>query len=409
MGFGVEDRKRYNVSKFLRENSSSDMDIEKLNTFIQTLDKHFNIDKNDPRYSHIYRGIDIIMKRVVSELAKADSYFSKAKLRPTGSIHSGVKVGLPHEADYLLDVPEDKTLDTGTVIKNNTLFKMVVAITGHERASLTEGLEHWVIHGVKHHTGIGGICLVMKCPSVEFDRDSKHVGVTVDLVPAYVLKSTSKSLNNKAVAFLPHSLPTYAAKGDLYRLATNDKCDTGLIENQIMKELSESKKQVFRVLKFLNQHLYSGRFINGKCDNIDLNETTRLNLYGQKPMIPSYFLRVYYLHMLLHVHGTPVEEKLSDGRFFMCLIDMLQGFGRFNVYHPLIQGQFFFGSYSRHPFREKIASDFAKMRYFNGELSLLNSEDQLLLESQMADAVSVESLNRVQTAMLNLCCCCKRR
>ena len=57
------------------------------------------------------------MKRVVSELVKADSYFSEAKLRPTGSIHSGVKVRLPHEADYLLELPEDKTLDTGTFIE----------------------------------------------------------------------------------------------------------------------------------------------------------------------------------------------------------------------------------------------------------------------------------------------------
>ena len=211
---------RYNVSKFLREHKFSDADIDKLNTFIIKLDKHIHVDKVDSRYSHIYRGIDIIIKRVVSELAKADSYFTEAKLRSTGSIHSGVKVGLPHEADYLFEVPEDKTLVTGDTFTRDTLYELVLAITKRNRASLTDGLDHWVIHGVKQHELIGGICLVMECPSVELNRYSKHVGVTVDLVPAYVLKSTRESLTDKAAAFLPHSLSEYAAKGDLYRLTT---------------------------------------------------------------------------------------------------------------------------------------------------------------------------------------------
>ena len=109
----------YNVSKFrkkIRENIHSDTDIEQLNNFILKLDEKVHVDLNDPRYSHIYRGIDLILERLVSELANVDSYFTEATLHPTGSIYSGVKVGLPHEADYLLKVPNDKSLDTDDVL-----------------------------------------------------------------------------------------------------------------------------------------------------------------------------------------------------------------------------------------------------------------------------------------------------
>ena len=118
-----------NVSEFIRKHASRDTDIATLNTFIQNLDKHIHIDANDPKFNHIYCNIDIIVTRLVSELAKADSYFTDTKLRPTGSIYCGVKVGLPHEADYLMEVPEHKTLDTGKKLERDTLFKMAVAIT----------------------------------------------------------------------------------------------------------------------------------------------------------------------------------------------------------------------------------------------------------------------------------------
>ena len=201
------------------------------------------------------------------------------------------------------------------------------------------------------------------------------------LIPAYVLKSASESLNNKTAAFLPHSLPEYAAKGDLYRLTTNDECDTGLLENQIMKELPESKKRVFRVLKFLNQNILFGNITDGKCDNINLDKEMLLHLYGYKPLTSSYHLRVFFLHLLLHVHGTPAEQELSDGRFFMCLIDMLKDSNNVNMDHHLIQGRRLYGLFLYQGFEEKIKSVLKKMRYFRGEVKLLSSENQVWLDS----------------------------
>ena len=199
---------KYNVSRFLRTNATSDVHMDNLNSFIKKLDKQVHVDASDPRYSHIYHGVDIIMKRLTDALAKADSFFAVANLLPTGSIHSNVKVGLPHETDYLLEVPEDKVLDTDKALEGNTIYNMVVAITESEN-NLTEGLANWTILGVKCHYHICGIALIMQCPS-EPSSFSKQVGVTVDLVPAYMLNSTNESINVETTSFLPFSLHNYA-------------------------------------------------------------------------------------------------------------------------------------------------------------------------------------------------------
>ena len=40
-------------------------------------------------------------------MAERDSCFTGAYLRPTGSAFSGVKVGLPHEMDFILEIVQD--------------------------------------------------------------------------------------------------------------------------------------------------------------------------------------------------------------------------------------------------------------------------------------------------------------
>ena len=98
----------YNVSRFLREHRSkinSRKWIENANMFIRLLDKKVHVDANDLRYAHIYQGIDTIVQRLIDKLGKVDAFFKHAKLRRTGSISSNIKVGLPHEADYTLEIP----------------------------------------------------------------------------------------------------------------------------------------------------------------------------------------------------------------------------------------------------------------------------------------------------------------
>ena len=74
---------------------------------------------------------------------------------------------------------------------------------------MVDGLDgNWLMHGVKEHKHLGGVCLVMQSRACANDVRSAEVGVTVDLVPVY--KTTHQLLNEKADVFLPYTLDEYA-------------------------------------------------------------------------------------------------------------------------------------------------------------------------------------------------------
>ena len=91
------------------------------------------------RYSNIYQGIDVIVKRAVAELVKTDEYFTYVKIRRTGSSISGVKVGLPHESDYVMELPKDKQLKTKCSFDSGTLFPLIQNVVDTQAVALTKG------------------------------------------------------------------------------------------------------------------------------------------------------------------------------------------------------------------------------------------------------------------------------
>ena len=312
----------YNISRFLRQHKFSRNQIANIDQFIQLLDAKVYVDTSDTSYSHIYKGIDIIVKRLFADLTKLDPFFAYVKLRQTGSSMSGVKVGLPHEADYVLELPRDKQLSWEETFNELTLIRIVHKIVAHRGIVLTEGLKHWVIHGVKFHLKTGGVCLVMQCCAKADDSLSGKVGVTVDLVPVYVEYTTDEILNKKAATFLPQSLEEYAKTGELYRLINKKECDTGFIDNNIIKQLPEDIKSAYRVAKFLISNLFVSNTI--PFDRIAiLDKETRLSLYGREPWISSYLLRVILFRLLLHVQGTKAEQRLKGGLLVLCILDVL--------------------------------------------------------------------------------------
>ena len=138
---------------------------------------------------------------------------------------------------------------------------------------------------------------------------------------------------------------------------------------------------MFRVLKFLNQNCHSGEINIDLDDNPSgtiltlrrLYKTTYPRLYGYKPRIPSYRLRLIFLHILQGVCGTKAEEELTDGRLLMCLMDMLKHVDDETSFmiHPFIVGNAlgftsFYNSY------EKLSEILTKMRSVDGKFSLLN-------------------------------------
>ena len=78
----------------------------RLDTFITTLDKKVTIDLRQEKYKIIYDELHIIVNDVIRRVRESDPRLADIKIRRTGSIKSGLKVGLPHETDYVIELPE---------------------------------------------------------------------------------------------------------------------------------------------------------------------------------------------------------------------------------------------------------------------------------------------------------------
>ena len=144
----------------------------------------------------------------------------------------------------------------------------------------------------------------------------------MDLVQVYAVEAT-QLLNEKAEVFLYDALDEYAIQEGLYKSLKydDDICDTGFIENGIVKQLSAELKQAYRVTKCIISQLSYHITINGLKA---LSKGNKVKLYGRKPWISSYQLRVLFLHLLINVHGTKVEQRLKGGLFVLRLLDMLE-------------------------------------------------------------------------------------
>ena len=308
----------YNLSRFLRRCvtcESTKTLIAKMNDAIPLIDAKIHVDPSDPKYMHIYQGIDTIVRRLIAKLADSNEYYKNTKLRKTGSTFSNTKVGLPHEADYMLELPDDERFKT-----DHRFFEEIESITTTQAGELIEGLEHWIIHGIKEHRCTGGCCLAMRYSSTV----SNEVGVTVDIVPVIIVKSSKLidlKFTGEAERYLSRNLDECIKQGDIYtRTRQRTEVDTGIIENRILKELPGDKKRPFRVVKFFLQNTIDSRHVHPYFDSVG---KTRVTLYGCKPHTSSYGLRSIFLNLLIQVHGTPAELLLNDGVLGVCLLDML--------------------------------------------------------------------------------------
>ena len=185
---------------------------------------------------------------------------------------------MPHEADYVLEIPKDKSWphhESCRIFDDLMFLQRVSQITKNQFGDISDGLGNWIIHGVHHHQRIGGVCLFMQYSSSE-TSDQSEVGVTVDLVPVIVKKTFGriKCFNRNAEDYLPYSLQEYIEQGDIYMLINSDaECDTGIVENRIMKELPENQKRPFRIMKFFLQNTITSPGLPMCLDVIGVQET----------------------------------------------------------------------------------------------------------------------------------------
>ena len=116
----------------------------------------------------IYDETDIIVKRLSNKLAQKHEMYTNTTVRQTGSIESGMKVGLPHETDYLLFVQPQyvSNFRCDDSFLSSLLYEDANILMKESKQELTSELQGcWYIYGVeKNHVEI---CLVMEYRSTK--------------------------------------------------------------------------------------------------------------------------------------------------------------------------------------------------------------------------------------------------
>ena len=207
--------------------------------------------------------------------------------------------------------------------EKSAFFRIVhESLSSHkdELEKLLDGLEHWEILEIKEIEKIQGLCFVMKFKPE--GRETHAIGVTADLVPAYPITSCDFSwefireeLNVHAKSVLPFSLEDYIDRGDVYMLIHHGEIDTGIIENELIKQLPEGAKRGFRIAKFLMQNVFPS-------DRMVYNQEPDILIYGLKPMCRSYTVRRIFLHILIQCRKTHIFCEFTDGVLALMILDL---------------------------------------------------------------------------------------
>ena len=370
----------FNVSKFCRKYYAlPEATRKQLDTFTSLLYDKVRVDRYDSRYRIIYQELEILVRRICEKLSCVDECFKNYKLHKTGSAYSGTKVGLPHEADFILELQLcDGVLNQSLKYKLYKLVKQV--LTEHKQFLINEfGL--WQVNFIKQHRRGIGICIALEFKA----KDSEEVvGVSVDLVLAHSLSRlrSKRRFTKKAKTYLSKTLKQFLHEGKILKLfGKSEELDTGLIENNILNSLPDDTKHGYSVAKYLLQYIVSSE---EPCFGISIISDSMPELYGYRPKLKSYWLRALFLHLLIHTHGTAEAEKLTGGALVLCLLDILRylpGYPYQKLAHPLLKNEQIFigGSVPWHfPVlidNYAINGHFSDIEYYR----LLNSDEPNIL------------------------------
>ena len=187
---------------------------------------------------------------------------------------------------------------------------------------------------------------------------------------------------------LKHEPSFFVEVGDVYKLLGKTECDTGIIENRIIKQLPDDQKRAFRVAKYLIQFLITTPDGLHRETNENIDGKTLLKLYGRKSCIKSYLVRQCFIHLLIITHDKDVYSQLSDGFLVMCLIDLVHSvvMNLNELPHPLLPHKaknLTFAQYQKRHFSvifDKLKGDLLTHKSFNhtANYKLLNSTENPL-------------------------------
>ena len=291
-----------------------------------------------------------------------DECYSDAILHFTGSISSDVKVGYPHEADFILEIhPRHPRIN----IRSFALYKTVQEIVDTQMGEILAGVHNIIIHGAVDHNV--GACLIM-----EYRPDhncNKGIGITVDLVPVWkvtelvdcpefnkdawnrelpkVNQGQFDQLTPHADKYKSSTFDRLVESGQIFRLEGRYECDMGIVENSIIRELSTNQKRAFRVAKYIIQYLETDRSYPGYAFDSTLDDESVPSIFGYSPVFKSYWLRVLFLHLIIQSKDTTVENELKYEKLVLCILDLCDFvasttagiYANVELNHPLLRNQ----------------------------------------------------------------------
>ena len=218
--------KIYNVSEFIAKYySKPEEERHAFDLFIEELDNKVKICRQDLKYKRIYDWIDTVVQRVCEQLSEQHLHFLDIRHFLTGSILSGTKVGLPHEADYILRIPDHKMFASDL---HEQFYKIVYHLVHSKssRVNLTLNIPGLEIVGVRKIKNFGATLFMTVCENEEI---AQTVGVTVDLVLAF--RMTPRMLKGSPIASkisIPHKymfgesvFAEHVASGNIYLLPSS--------------------------------------------------------------------------------------------------------------------------------------------------------------------------------------------
>ena len=221
----------------------------------------------------------------------------------TGSSSSGTRVGLPLETDY--------------IFRNPLAFESPEGLRSKVAAAMPDCLpatNDWTVLDITSHRV--GVCVILVYENT--------IGVSFDIVPATAIdgKSVLLSCESKNTSRFLKRYEIDVTKSTIIKLCSENRDveqDTGILENQILQRLEEGKKSGYRIAKYLIQNdiCSKGRFHKWFGNNF-------IHLFGYAPILPSFFLRILFLRLLITTFDTKMYDQLSDGTLTLCLLVMLE-------------------------------------------------------------------------------------
>ena len=318
--FSVQ-RAIYDISAYIMSYKSQSTEWKKrLNQLIKKIDEHTAIKLANRVHGFRHEMINKLVKEFCEELSRKYpvDFSVPVEIICTGSTIAEVKVGLPLELDYIIISEDSSSFDSV-----ETFFEYVKAHFCKGRQFRHMHLEGTVVDTTKTRVGA---CLVMK---VRNDFLGATAGVLIDLVPAYKIKLDSMKFCNNPFIFPAkqylrrHNILNSNGEHRAIQLVSQSRdypIDFGFLANKIVQNMNADQKFGFRVAKYLLQNIVRG---NDDLYTELLEPEESLRLFGRKPVMKSFYLRLCLLNILIHTDKTELGATLSGGALTLCLLDIM--------------------------------------------------------------------------------------